>query len=147
MYRLQNLYKLMVWIAITIAVPMTFLSDKVIYLLYGVEYNQSGSVLMIYIWASIFVFLGVSSEKWFVTENLQMLSFWRTFIGMLINVILNFFLIPKYGIEGAAFATIAANFFAAFLFDLFHKKTKKIFFMKLKAFIPFRRGENVKNII
>ncbi|MBN2825888.1 MAG: flippase, partial [Campylobacterales bacterium] len=88
--RLQKLYDLMVWMAIAIALPMTFLSDWVVHLLYGEQYNQAGSVLMIHIWAGVFVFLGVASGKWFMAENLQMLSFWRTFNGMVINVILNF---------------------------------------------------------
>ncbi len=138
--RLQKLYDLMVWMAIAIiALPMTFLSDWVIHLLYAEQYSQSGSVLMIHIWAGIFVFLGVASGKWFMAENLQMLSFWRTFSGMFINVILNFVLIPKYGIQGGALATLAANFMAAFLFDFFNKKTKKVFHMKLKSFIPIRK--------
>ncbi|PCI28046.1 MAG: O-unit flippase [SAR324 cluster bacterium] len=137
--RLQKLYDLMVWMAIVIAIPMTFLSDWIVEILYGGQYNQAGGVLMIHIWAGIFVFLGVASGKWFVAENLQILSFWRTFNGMVINVILNFLLIPRYGIQGAAIATISANFVAAFLFDLFNKKTKKIFYMKLKAFNPINK--------
>ncbi|MFT7824752.1 MAG: flippase, partial [Sulfurimonas sp.] len=49
--RLQRLYDLMVWMAIAIALPMTFLSDWVVNLLYGVQYNQSGTVLALHIWA------------------------------------------------------------------------------------------------
>ena len=33
--RLQKLYDLMVWMAIVIAIPMTFLSDWIVELLYG----------------------------------------------------------------------------------------------------------------
>ncbi len=55
--RLQKLYNLMVWISIAVALPMTFLSDWVINLLYGGQYNQAGNVLMIHIWTGIFVFL------------------------------------------------------------------------------------------
>lgn len=58
---------------------------------------------------------------------------------MIINVVLNFVLIPRYGVQGAAVATLAANFMAAFLFDFFNKKTKKVFYMKLKAFIPIKK--------
>ncbi len=131
--RLQKLYDLMVWMAIAIALPMTFLSDWVVNLLYGEQYNQAGSVLMIHIWAGVFVFLGVASGKWFMAENLQMLSFWRTFNGMVINVILNYLLIPKYGIQGAAVATLFSYFIAGLLFDFFNKKTNKVFFMKLNT--------------
>jgi len=133
--RLQKLYDLMVWIAIAIALPMTFLSDWVVNLLYGEQYNQAGGVLMIHIWAGIFVFLGVASGKWFMAENLQMLSFWRTFYGMIINIILNIFLIPKYGIQGAAIATLVAQIMAAYLFDVFNYKTRNMFYMKTKSFL------------
>lgn len=139
--RLQKLYDLMVWIAIAIALPMTFMSDWLVHLLYGKQYNQAGSVLMIHIWAGVFVFLGVASGKWFISENLQILSFWRTFYGMLINVILNIFLIPQHGIQGAAIATLISQIIAAYLFDLFNCKTRSMFFMKTRSllFLNIRR--------
>jgi O-antigen/teichoic acid export membrane protein len=133
--RLQKLYNLMVWMAIVIAIPMTFLSDWIVELLYGGQYNEAGSVLTIHIWSGVFVFLGVASGKWFVTENLQMLSFWRAFNGMVVNVALNFILIPKYGIQGAAIATLLSQCMAAYIFDFFNNKTKKMFFMKSQAIL------------
>lgn len=137
--RLQKLYDLMVWMAIVIAVPMTFMSDWIVKLLYGTKYSEAGSVLSIHIWAGIFVFLGVASGKWFINENLQRLSFWRTLYGMLINIILNFFLIPKYGIQGAAYTTLISQAVAAYLFDFFNSKTRRMFFMKTKTIIPIYR--------
>lgn len=131
--RLQHLYDLMVWMSIAIALPMTFLSNWVVNLLYGSQYNQAGSVLMIHIWAGVFVSLGVASGKWFLTENLQMLAFWRTFWGMLINLIFNVIMIPSYGIQGAALATLISYFVAGFLSDYFSIKTKKTFIMKINT--------------
>ena len=78
--RLQRLYDFMAFMAIAIALPMTFLSDWIVELLYGAQYNQAGSVLVIHIWAGVFVFLGVASAKWFLVENLQMLSLQRAFM-------------------------------------------------------------------
>jgi O-antigen/teichoic acid export membrane protein len=79
--RLQRLYTLMVWLAIVIALPMTFLSDWLVILLYGEAYKEAGFVLMIHIWAGVFVFLGVASESWLISENLQRISFYRAFLG------------------------------------------------------------------
>jgi O-antigen/teichoic acid export membrane protein len=131
--RLQRLYTFMVWMAIAIALPMTFLADWLIVLLFGQAYQEAGQVLMIHIWAGIFVFLGVASGKWFMAENLQMLSFWRSFYGMVINVILNFVLVPKYGIQGAAVSTLISYFIAGFAFDFFNIKTRNVFFMKINT--------------
>lgn len=139
--RLQKLYDLMVWLAIAIALPMTFFSDWVVHLLYGEDYQLASSVLVIHIWTGIFVFLGVASANWFMAENLIMLSFWRTFYGMLVNIALNIFLIPIYGLEGAAIASLFSQMMAAFLFDIFNKKTRVVFLMKLKSFVPiYRKG-------
>ena len=131
--RLQRLYTFMVWLAIAIALPMTFLSDWLVTLLYGESYREAGQVLMVHIWAGVFVFLGVASGRWLISENLQWIAFYRTFSGAIINIILNFVLIPIYGLIGAAIATVIAQTMAAFVCDILSKKTRMAFFMKLNT--------------
>jgi len=132
--RLQQLYFLMVWVAILIAIPITFLSEKIIIILYGQAYASAGIVLSIHIWAGIFVFWGVASSQWFLTENLQKYSFYRTVIGAIVNVGLNFILIPIYGVIGAAIATVISQMISSFLSEAFYKKTRISFYMKLNCF-------------
>lgn len=141
--RLQKLYDLMVWLAIAIALPMTFMSDWVVALLYGEQYNQAGSVLMIHIWASVFVFLGMASGKWLLTENLQIFSIINTSIGVIVNILLNYILIEKIGIVGAAWATLIAYGVAAY-FSLFFWKSTRINFYKLTKTILLIRVINAK---
>ena len=136
--RLQKLFDLVTWIAITIALPMTFLSDMIVNMLYGEQYNQAAGVLTIHIWASIFVFLGVASGQWFIAENLQLLAFWRTFCGMVTNIFLNLLLITKFGIKGVAIATLVSYMIAGFMFDFASYKLRRIFFMKLNTINPRR---------
>lgn len=137
--RIQKLFDLMILIAIGIAVPVTFLSESIINLLYGSQYNQAGGVLLIHIWAGAFVFLGVSSGKWYLTENLQKLLFWRSFYGMLVNIVLNITLIPTYGIKGAALATLFSQIVASYIFDIVSGKTRLMFMMKTKSIFLVRR--------
>ena len=141
--RLQRLYDLMVWISIAIALPMTFLSDWVINLLYGSAYSQAGSVLMIHIWAGVFVSLGVASGKWLLIENLQIFSTINTTIGAITNVILNYFLIKKLGSAGAAWATLISYFISAYFCLLLWKRTK-VNFIKLTKSLFFIRILNAK---
>lgn len=136
--RLQQLFSLMVLMAIIIAIPISFVSESLIKLLYGSQYIEAANVLVIHIWSGIFVFLGVASSTWLLNENLQFLSFLRTLIGFLINVLANAILINYMGIVGAAIATICANFTSALLFDVFYYKTRPIFYMKLKALLIHR---------
>jgi O-antigen/teichoic acid export membrane protein len=134
--RLQKLYDLMVWMAIAIALPMTFLSDWVVSLLYGEQYNQAGSVLMIHIWAGVFVFLGVAFSKYLTNENLTRKFFYRTTLGAVVNIILNYLLITKYGIKGAAIATLVAQFVANYGYDFFDRGLYGQLKMKTKSFFP-----------
>ena len=131
--RLQKLYDLMVILAVSIAIPMTFLSDWVVDLLLKDEFYLTGSVLSIHIWAGVFVFLGVSVSKWILTENLQRISSLTLFIGMVANIVLNLIMIPKFGIKGAAFATLISQSISVLFAPLLFKKTRPSFFMMIKA--------------
>jgi len=133
--RLQKLYDLMVWMAIAIALPITFLSDWVINLLYGEQYNQAGSVLMIHIWAGVFVFLSVANDKWFYIENKAKVLTFKVLLGAISNIILNIFLIPLYGITGAAISTIISYSISVLWSDLLIRNIRMLFIMKLKALI------------
>lgn len=134
--RLQYLFNLMVWLSVAIALPMTFLSTPITNLLYGTAYKSAGSILAIHIWASVFVFLGVATSNWLLAEGKQISSLQRTLFGAVVNILLNLILIPDFGALGAAWATVIAQFSVGFLYDLFQRETRRIFFMKLRAFDP-----------
>jgi len=138
--RIQQLYDLMAWSAISIAIPMTFLSDWMINLFFGTQYSEASGVLMIHIWSAVFVFLGVASGKWFIAEGLQRYSFYRTLVGAILNIGLNLVLIPQHGIYGAAIATLAAQIFASYLFNVINEKSRITFILHSKALLlPFRK--------
>ena len=122
MNRLQKLYDILTWLAFAIAIPVTLFSTFIVGLLFGQEFLSSGPVLTIYIWAGIPVSLGVASSQYLINENLTKISFYRAFIGMLVNVILNLILIPIYGIIGSALATLISYTIATFSIG-FSKKT------------------------
>ena len=134
--RLQQLYDVMVWGAIFIAIPVTFMSDQIISFLYGELYNGAGTVLLIHIWAGIFVFLGIAFSKYLMIGNYKRKALYRTLLGAIINIILNLILIPVYGIEGAAVATLLGQLFANYIYDIFDKELRLQFWMKTKCFIP-----------
>jgi O-antigen/teichoic acid export membrane protein len=131
--RLQKLYDLMVIFAIVIAIPMTFVSDFLVEILFGDEFVLTGKVLSIHVWAGVFVFLGVSTSKWILTENLQRYSSICLFIGMLSNIALNLIMIPSFGIVGAAVATIISQSISVLFAPLLFKKIRPSFFMMVKA--------------
>jgi O-antigen/teichoic acid export membrane protein len=134
--RLQRLYSLMVWSAIIIAIPITFLSDWLVALLYGNQYTQTAGVLMIHIWIGIFAFVGIAFGKYLIAENLTKKHLYKSLFGMVLNVGFNYFLIPKYGINGAAIGTLIGLISANYIYDIFDKKLHHQLKMKIKAFSP-----------
>lgn len=137
--RIKRLVRILVFISIVVAIPISFLSEPIIILLFGNSYAAAGTVLAIHIWASLFVFMGVASASWFVAEGLTHLSLQRTLIGAITNVVLNLFLIPKYAGIGAAIATVISYGFGSFLANAFYRKTRKIFTLQITSLFSFYR--------
>ncbi len=137
--RMQRLYTFLIWVAILVALPMTLLSEWLIMLLYGEAYLPAGQVLMIHIWAAVFVFMGVACSQYLLAENLQKIAFQRTLLGAIANVCLNFILIPTYGLKGSAIATLLAQFMANYMYDFFDKRLHNQLRLKTQAiFLPFK---------
>ena len=133
--RLQQLFDLLFIIAIMVAIIMTILSDWFINLFFGNFYSESASVLVIHIWAAIFIFMRAAFSKWILIENALIFSLVTQGAGAIINIILNYLLIPKYGVIGAAYATIISYSFASFFSLLIYKKTRPVFFMMLNSIL------------
>jgi O-antigen/teichoic acid export membrane protein len=130
--RLQNLYDLMSFLSITIAIVMTFASPFLYRILYKPEYAYGATVLSIHIWAGVFVFLGSASGQYLIAEGYMKLSLLRTAIGAIINILLNIWWIPIYGIKGAAYASLIAYVCATF-FVLFIPKTRQQGIMMIRS--------------
>jgi len=132
--RLQKLYDLMTWLAIGIALPIMLLSNNIIHLLFGIQYQEAAGVLQIYIWAGVFVFLGCASGRWFLVENLQLLGSIYSLTGGILNILLNILFIPKFGIVGAAWATLISYSITTNFTLIIFKRTRKNFILLLNSF-------------
>lgn len=133
--RLQLLITTLCWLSILIYLPIAIFSDFIIETLFGNDFIEAGKVLKVYCFAGFFVFLGVSSSNWFINEGLQKNMMYRTLFGALLNIVMNLILIPKYGIVGAAFSTLASQFFVSFCLDFCSRTTRSIFYMKVYALL------------
>lgn len=129
--RLQNLFDLMVWLSLSFAIVIS-IGSPLIYKLFKPEYAAAAPVLAVHVWGSLFVFLGVASSQFLITEGYNKLTFIRTGFGAIINIALNFLLIPTMGMMGTAIATVIAYFSATFLI-LFIPKTRRQGIMMLKS--------------
>ena len=91
-YRLAIKYLLI--IALPIAIGITLLSNKIILLIYGAEFADSATVLQILIWSLVFTFINSILLRLLIAIDKQKLHTLSTGICAIVNVILNFILIP-----------------------------------------------------
>jgi len=140
--RLRNLYDLLVFISLPVAILISFLGNDIIQLIYKGEYEGAGEMLSIHIWSGIFVFLGSASSQYLLAEGYTMISFQRTAFGALANILLNLWLIPKYGGVGASVATLIACFISTF-YLLFIPKTRVQGVMMLKSLFLFTAFQKI----
>ncbi|WP_291876620.1 flippase [Leptospira sp.] len=143
--RFAILHSIVFWMALLGACITQFAADYVIVKIYGYDYFNSSSVLKIHIWASLFVFLGVAGSNYYILENLQKLTIFKSFFGLLVNIILNFFWIPEFGIVGAAFATLISQFCANTLFLVFFRSLHPLLFLQFGSLLEIR-FLNIKSI-
>ncbi len=125
----------MAWTAIGIAIPVSVLSPYIVGILYGPEYLGASLSLAISIWAGVGVFIGTASTQYLVIEKKTLYSLYRALAGMFINFGLNLFLIPAFGISGAAIATFISYTLVTFSL-LFFKDTREHAKLFIKALSP-----------
>ncbi|MES3005347.1 MAG: flippase [Patescibacteria group bacterium] len=104
--RIQKLALLLVGLSVLISLPVMFLSDFIVRLVYGQAFIGAVLILQVYIWSNVATSLNSVVNLYLVTENFKKMLLFSTFAGMLTNVVLNIYFIPKYGTIGAAYATL-----------------------------------------
>lgn len=135
---LEKLYRSALLMSFIIVIPVFFVAESVIYLLYGEEFEAAGSILAIHIWACPAMFMGAIYSKVLISEGLLKHSLFRDIAGAILNIILNFYLIPLYGGKGAAIATVVAYTFSSYLMSFMFSKTRHSGILMTKAILyPF----------
>jgi len=134
---LEKLYLLMIWLSLAVAIPVTLLAGPVVQMVFGAEYRGGAMVLSLSCWSGLFIFFGLVSNHWYLLEKLNHYTLYRHVLGAVINIALNLLLIPRYGINGAAIATLVTQFITSYLFDLANRPTRVLFRIKSKYYFLF----------
>lgn len=144
--RTKHLLNIMALIGFCAGIGFWIISTPFILLTFGEHYIESSSVLIIHIWGSLFSAMSAISYRYFIAEGLQKSSFYRGLIGFIINIILNYLLIPIYGVVGAAIATLVSQFMALYLFNATSSKTRPMFYMQTRALFLLDIIDTIKHI-
>jgi O-antigen/teichoic acid export membrane protein len=93
---------------LAIILPTNLLAPYIIELLYGSAFIGTATVLSIYIWSLIGFSLGQLMNTYLIAENYLGIYLYASVATVIINILLNMLLIPRYGVNGAALATLVS---------------------------------------
>jgi len=132
--RVEQMFSSIAIPAILIAIPMSMLAGPLISLVLGPDFISAAPVLQVHIWALLFVALGIASGQYLLLEGQNSISLQRTAMGAVVNVGLNLLWIPRYGVLGAAWASLIAYGVATF-FLFQNVVSRKCLYLMLRSLI------------
>jgi O-antigen/teichoic acid export membrane protein len=132
---LRQLYRSAWFLGVGMLVASMLLLPPLIPLVFGDQFLPAQSAL---IWlgpAAFAVSTGCASGDWLNTQGHQKVIAQRSIAGALVNIILNFLLIPGIGFVGAALATSVSQFASVYLVGVVQRDIARNFVYLL---YPFR---------
>ena len=134
--RLGRLFRVLLWTAIGLALPLSLFAGPVTRLLFGRAFDASAPVLALHLWAAPALFLGVAQTNWFIAEGRQRELMARSVVAAVVNIALNAVLIPPLGARGSALATLLAYTVAHVLVNAIQPHTRPLFRLQCRALLP-----------
>lgn len=108
---LSRLYCMITYGALFVSLGITIFAKNIVEIVYGSEYEPAISALRIICWYTTFAYYGSIRNIWILAEEKQKYLWIINLSGAAANVVLNYFFIPIWGVNGAAFASLITQFF------------------------------------
>ncbi len=137
--KLQKAWGLELEIMIAIALPLVVggivLASPIMNSFYPSDFTPAIPAFQILIGGAGLIFLYRPLYDVMIVLNQQNKTFWITMAGAVLNVVLNFMLIPRYSLYGAAFATVFTHVLVLGSFVFLIKKFTFLRFPALKIIL------------
>lgn len=130
----EQSFRLLLIMALPIAAGGMIVANGIIVLFYGQAYSPATPSLQIMIWALAIQYVSSVTSILMLAVNRQKSVTWVSFAAMVLNIILNMMLIPRYSYVGASIATLIS--FAFILVLLFYIISRNIHRLSLGRIIP-----------
>ncbi len=129
---LEKYLRFMAAIALPLATGGMLLSEQIIRLLAGEEFAPAADVLAVLVWAPAILFIYIVVNA-LVVSQLTKLATIVTGVNVVINIVGNIILLPRYGIISAAIMTLVSESLQGIFYFYFVKSriTKFTFFRNL----------------
>lgn len=124
------------YLGVAVTLLTWLVSEPLVNGLFGPAFAQSAKVADIHVASNIFCFLGIARGLWLINERRFAVLLYGTLLAGATGVLLNWLLLPRIGVVGAAWTAIAVQFVAAFLINMFLDRNS--FRMQLEAIFFWR---------
>lgn len=131
----KQLYAIIFYISIIVSLFFVVFGGVAVKLLYGSAYLPAVTPLRIATWYVAFSYLGVARNAWIVCNNKQYYLKYIYFGAAVINVALNFLLIPILGAAGAALASLITQIATSILLPFAFKGMRENAKMMVEAIL------------
>lgn len=133
---------IIIWIALILAALLSLSSYYIIRYTYGIAYLMSVPVLQILAWKTVCMALSTTSGQLIIIDGIQKWAVIRNLFGCLTCILLNYILIPIWGIVGAAYVTIATVFVSGYLANVLIPSYRHIF--KIQSYALFEGWKELR---
>jgi len=140
-HRIQQLYSALALMGYAFAIPICLGAPLIIELLYGKAFAPAAEMLRILAWADVFTALGVARSMHLMSEKMIGFHASTMIVGCALNIVLNLALIPRFGGDGAAVATLVSYWAAVHGACFLHPRLFRIGVMMTRTILwPIPRG-------
>lgn len=108
---ISRLYCVVGYLSLAQSLFMTVFAKLIITILYGEAYGPAIPGLQLIVWYTTFSYFGSVRNIWILAEGKQKYLWIINLSGALTNVVLNAILIPFWGLNGAAIASLVTQIF------------------------------------
>lgn len=116
-------------LGVAVGIAFTILAKLIVFILYGELYYPSINALRILIWSTSFAMIGSARGIWLISEQKHKYGKYFTILGAMLNAVLNYLIIPRWGIDGASMTTLVSQLFVIIVAPYLFKETRE--FLKL----------------
>lgn len=149
-YRLksQQFMNISLWSSLLLSILTSICAYWIVRLTFGTAYLPSVIILQVMAFKAASVAMSNTAGAMLITEGLQRMAIFRDILGCIVCVVLNYLMLPHYGIIAAAYIAILSNISAGYLADALIPAYRHIFIQQTKALLlGWRDILKVKNLI
>jgi O-antigen/teichoic acid export membrane protein len=136
----------MLYVSVVVMIGLALLGKPFVKLFYGAEFTEAGGLLALFGFRTFLASFGTVRGLYIANDKLFQRSLVSVVVGLVMNIVLNYLMIPVFRSAGAIFATYISFMVSIFLVDLlltdFRTNFKLMFYsiFDVKGHYQFIRG-------